>query len=176
MAEVKGKFITLAVSLMSLYPDAQELVDKELFENTGQHWTELEPEGWYDTKLFNSCMEKYAESSITGEVAIVTLGRNVYPLIKKSVGLPEGLDNALDLILFEAEGFMMNHQGSDVIARNFVKKETGHVIVKAPAPGYNQKLYEGVFMGILEMSGIKDGTVKMISGDPDFEYEIKWPV
>ncbi|MBF0104818.1 MAG: hypothetical protein HQM16_05780 [Deltaproteobacteria bacterium] len=174
MAEVKGKFITLAASLMSLYKETRVEADKPLFAATGKHWNELDPEGWYDATLFSAFMEKYAEASPTKDQAIVTLGKNVYPTIKKTAGLPAEIKTPLDLIVFEAVGFQLNHRGSDVRKRVFIKKENGHVIVQAPAPGYSQKLYEGVFLGILEMFGIKNGQVIMTKGAPEFEYEITW--
>lgn len=174
MAQVKGKFITLAGTLMGLYKENQEKADQMLFESTGKHYNELDPEGWYDAKIFDTFMQEYAKGSPSGEQAIVTLGRKVYPTIEKTSGLPENIQSPLDLILFEAEGFKQNHQGPEVKPRVFVKKEDGHVIVKAPAPGYSQKLYEGVFQGILEMKGVKNGKVVMTKGAPDFEYEITW--
>jgi len=42
MIEIKGKFITLAASLMSIYKDSLEKVNKQLFEETGKHWDELD--------------------------------------------------------------------------------------------------------------------------------------
>ena len=78
------------------------------------------------------------------------------------------------IIVFEAKGFELNHQGADVIPRKFIKIEEGYVIVQAPAPGYSQKLYEGVFLGILQMFWIKTGKVVMTKGAPLFEYEITW--
>jgi len=174
MAEVKGKFISLAGSLMSFYKEPLKKADDELFRIVGKHWNELDPEGWYDTKLFNSFMENYASGSPSGEKAIITLGTMVYPTIQQTVGLPPDLETPLDFIIFEAKGFELNHRGSDVKPRKFIKKEDKHVIVQAPAPGYNQKLYEGVFLGILNMCGIKNGKVEMTKGAPFFEYEIQW--
>ena len=56
----------------------------------------------------------------------------------------------------------------------YSSNKEGHVIVKAPAPGYTQKLFIGVYLGILEIYGIENGSVIMTKGKPDFEYEIKW--
>ena len=57
-------------------------------------------------------------------------------------------------------------------------EEDGHVIVQAPAPGYNSKLYEGVYLGILEMCGVKTGKViqtqSQENGDPTSEFDITW--
>ena len=174
MADVKGKFITLAGYLMSLYKKQLAEANNYLKKETGKIHNELDPEGWYDTKIFDKFMQKYAEASISKDMAIVTLGKNVYPIIKKTTGLPPEIKTAFDLILFEAKGFELNHRGEDVKPREFIKKEEGHIIVKAPAPGYSQKLYIGVYKGILEMYGIKNGTVEMTKGKPDFEYEIIW--
>ena len=174
MAEVKGKFITLTGVLMSAYQNALESAEKELVAMTGKGHKELDPEGWYDAKILDMFMTKYAEGSPTGENAIVTLGRLVYPTIKRTVGIPAEITTPLALILWEADGFKLNHRGYDVTPRKFIKKEDGCVIVQAPAPGYNQKLFEGVFLGILEMYGIKNGRVTMTKAAPEFEYEIIW--
>ncbi len=174
MAKIKGKFIILAGNLMSLYKTQLAFANKYLRNKTGKIHKELDPEGWYDTNIFEIFMRKYAEGSVSKDKAIETLGRNVFPTIKNTVGLPSDIKTAYDLIIFEAKAFELNHKGDDVIPRQFVKKQEGHVIVKAPAPGYNQILYLGVFKGILEMFGINRGIVKMIKGEPDFEYEIKW--
>lgn len=114
MAEVKGKFIILVGSLMSLYEKNQKIADGKLFKATGKHFIELDPEGWYDTKLYNSFMEEYIKGSPSGEKALITLGRNVYPTIKKTAGLPPEIQTPLDLIIFEAKGFELNHRGPDV--------------------------------------------------------------
>lgn len=174
MAKVKGKFIALAGHLMSPYKEAQKICDNLLFEKTGRHYLQLEQEAWYDTEIFNDFMMNYASVSENKEEAIVCLGKKVYPLIKQTVGFPSSIKTALDLIIFEAEGFELNHKGGDVIPRKFIKKEEGHVIVQAPAPGYSQKLFEGVFLGILQMYGIKTGKVVMTKKAPFFEYEITW--
>lgn len=178
MAQVKGKFITLAGTLMSLYSAQRTEADKILFSKTGKHWNELDPEGWYDTRFFHLFMETYAKASPTGYRAIITLGKNVYPTIKKTAGLPPHLKTPLDFIKFEAEGFMANHSGADVKPRKFLKAEDREVIVQAPAPGYNPVLYEGVFLGILEMCGVTTGKVVQTKsqdkGDGTSEFHITW--
>ena len=103
----------------------------------------------------------------SGERAIVTLGRNVYPTIKKTSGLPPEIKTVLDLLVFEARGFELNHRGADVKPRKFIMKEDKHVIIQAPAPGYSQKLYDGVYLGILQMYGINNGKVIMTKGAPN---------
>ena len=65
MAKLKGKFITLAGSLMSLYKKEREIADRDLYAKVHKHWNELEPEGWYDTSLFSLFLESYAKASIS---------------------------------------------------------------------------------------------------------------
>jgi hypothetical protein len=173
MAEIKGKFIQLTADLMGAYPKAVEKADAFMKSQTGKTSRDLDPEGWYDTRIWATFMDAYVEASVTGERALVTLGKKVYPKIKTTVGLPPHLKTPLDFIKFEAEGFIANHRGSDVKPRTFVKAQEGHVIVKAPAPGYSPRLYEGVFLGILEMVGVKNGKCVMKDANNP-EFEITW--
>ena len=50
--------------------------------------------------------------------------------------------------------------------------------MEAPAPGYDCRLYEGVYLGILEMIGIRSGKVTQEKcqrkGDHTCEFHIKW--
>jgi hypothetical protein len=171
MAEVKGKFISLGIQLMAVYPDAHKLVNAIVKSKTGKDGNALDPDGWYDASLFDEVMTRYAQASSTKEMALVTLGRKIYPTIKKTVGLPPGLSAPLDFIKFEAEGFLANHRGPDVVPRKFIKANDHEVIVDAPAPGYNARLYEGVYLGILEMIGINTGKVERTSNTV---FRITW--
>ncbi|OHE69692.1 MAG: hypothetical protein A2Z99_02255 [Treponema sp. GWB1_62_6] len=171
MAEVKGKFIVLACSLMGAYPKAQEEANQFLKKTANREWTELEQEGWYDTDIFNEIMNLYAKSSISGKTAIVTLGRKVYPTIKKSGGIPAHINTPLQLIKFEADGFLQNHRGNGVVPRTILKAVEKEVRIKAPAPGYSELLYEGVYMGILEMTGLTTGKVENVG---DSTFKITW--
>lgn len=177
MAEVKGKFISLAGALMRVYEEKLEEADSYCRKTTGKHYNELDPEGWYPVDLLKRFIEKYTEASITGERAIVTLGAKVYPTIERTVGLPK-FKSPLEAILFEAEGFLSDHRGSDVVPRKFLRKEEGLVVVEAPAPGYDCLLYEGVYLGILEMAGVTTGTCEQTrcvkKGDPTCEFHIQW--
>jgi hypothetical protein len=159
MAQVKGKFISLGLHLMGAYADAQKKAEAALKAATGKSGSELDPEGWYDTKVFDQVMKIYAEASITKGKAIVTLGKKVYPTIKATAGLPPHLKTPLDFIKFEADGFLANHQGAGVTPRKFIKAVDKEVVMMASAPGYDATLYEGVFLGILEMCGVKTGKV-----------------
>jgi hypothetical protein len=178
LAEVKGRFITLTGTLMSPYPRQLDQADTLLISKCGKHWNELDPEGWYDTRSWGVFMDAYAKASVSGHRALVTLGRNIYPAIKQAGGLPQALKGPLDLIKYEAQGFLTDHRGDDVKPRNFIKAEDHDVVVEAPAPGYNSRLYEGVFLGILEMCGMAAGKVEQTKsqekGDATSEFHIVW--
>jgi len=177
MSEVRGRFITLAGSLMSLYPVKREEADALLFAQTGKHYKELEPEGWFDTKWIKLFLDKYVEASLTGTGALVTFGRKIYPTIKAT--LPKHLKTPLDFLKFENETFLSSHKGPDVKPRKYIKSTEGNVIIQATVPSWNHsKLYEGVYVGILEMCGVKNGKVVLTKiqekGDGITEYHITW--
>lgn len=178
MAEIKGKFISLTLGLMSSYREAFSAAENLVYRETGKRPGALDPENWYPVKIFDEAMRIYAGASITGENALVTLGREVYPTIKRTSGLPERLRTPLDFILYEAEGFLANHRGEGVRPRVFIYAREGDVLVQAPAPGYNARLYQGVYLGILEMCRVTTGKVVQTRatarGDDTDEFHITW--
>lgn len=175
MVKVHGKYITICARLMTLYKDAQKKADQELFRKIGKHYEELEPEGWYDIELIDLFMNAYKKASPTGRTAMVTMGRQIFPLIKRTVGLPD-FKTPLDAFKYESQTFLMDHKDdeySTVIPRKILKAEKGHVIIEAPSPGYDPLLFKGVYVGILEMLGIKTGKVELIDESKSI-FEIKW--
>jgi hypothetical protein len=180
VAEVKGKFIMLAVDLIKTKPEAREAAIRAVKSLTGRDPYELDPEGWYDTRAFQavfSAIEANAEE-IMAWASIKVIGRLVYPTIRTTVGLPPHLITPVDFIRFEADGFMANHRGHDVVPRKFIKAEEGEVIVEAPSPGYDCVLIEGVYEGILQMCGFYNGSVRQTrcrkNGDPTCLYHVTW--
>ncbi len=172
MAKNKGKIVSLAYGLMSAYPEAQAAADALVRQETGKSASELDPEGWYDTKIFHEMMEIYGKHSLSGRrTAYLTLGKKVYPTLKKTAGIPDRVKTPLDFIKYEAEGFLANHQGNDVVPRKFLKLTEGDVEVYAPAPGYDELHFEGVYLGILEMCGVKNGKVVNKGGSV---FQITW--
>ena len=109
MAQLKGKFIILAGHLMTFYKEQQKVADDLLFQRIGKHFKELDPNGWYDVERYNDFMQKYAEASLTGKEAILTLGRQTFPLIKRTQGFPPHIKTVLDLIKFSVEQFLDDH-------------------------------------------------------------------
>lgn len=173
MAQVRGKFITLIGSLMGIYKDAREQANGKLFAATGRNYNELDAEGWYECEYYINFMDEYVKASVSKQKALITLGKQVYPTIKRTVGIPPEIKTPLDCILFEAEGFLFSHKGIDVSPRKFIKKEEGHVIVQAPSVGYPEIFMQGVFEGILDMYEVA-GSVTITKAAPVCEYEIKW--
>lgn len=180
MAKSKGKFVTMACTLLELNPEALAEAARTIEQLTGQEWTQLAPEGWYNTNVIESVFqiaEKYY-GSIMAWSTIKIMGRRIYPTIAKTAGFPKHLKTPLDWLRWEGQSFLNDHQGRDVAPRNFLKVEPGHIIVEAISPGYNCVLIEGVYEGILEMCKIKTYRVKQTrcvkKGDPVCEYDIAW--
>ena len=127
MAEVKGKFITLACTLLETKPEAKQAALDAVTEMTGRNYDQLDPEGWYDTMVFDAVFRAIEEHSspALAWAAIRLIGAGVYPLIERTAGLPTHLKTPLDFIKYEAEGFELNHRGDGVQPRKFVKADTG---------------------------------------------------
>ena len=173
-AEAKGFFILMAVRLMTVYKESLKEADDFLFKKAGIHIGEVDPEKWYDTIIFKHFMGKYVGASPSKENAWLTLGKTIYPTIKRTIGLPENIKTPVDLIEYDNEAFLQTHRGEGIRGRKIVKRENNMVIVQAPTPGYNAKLVEGVYLGILSILGIKNGSVKLLKGEPEYEYEVRW--
>ncbi len=175
MVKVHGKYITFCARLMTLYKDAQKKADEQLFNKIGKHYEELEPEGWYDIELIDLFMNAYKEASPTGRNAMVTMGRKIYPILKRTVGLPD-FKSPLEAFQYESETFLMDHKSDEnsvVIPRKILKSENGQVIIQAPSPGYDILLFKGVYIGILELFGIRTGKVELID-EAQGIFEITW--
>ncbi len=175
MVKVKGKYITFCGKLMTLYKESQKKADGILFEKTGLHFDELEPEEWYDGDIITLFMETYKNSSPTGREAMLTMGRNIFPIIKQTVGLPD-FKSPLEALKYESKTYLMDHKSdekSEVIPRKFLKFEERHVIIQAPGPGFDIMLFKGVYIGIFRMLGIKNVKVEIID-EENAIFEIKW--
>ena len=157
--------------------DAKAKANQVLFSKIGKHYDELDPEGWYDGELLEIFLNTYIEASPSGKNALVTMGRNIFPILKKTVGLPD-FKNPLEAFKFESQTFLMDHKDdeiSKVIPREIIKLEDRHVIIKAPVPAkcYDVLLYKGVYLGVLNLFGITAGRVEIIDEENSI-FEIKW--
>lgn len=163
MAQVKGKFIKLTARFM--YPNELEIADEYLKNFLGKTHRDLKDEEWYSAAIFDKFLRICVENSLSHERLYVVVGKKVYPTIKQTTRLPSYLKTPLDFIKYEAEGFLENNRGDDVVPRKIIIAEEGHVMMEAIAPCYSNKLYEGVWLGILEMCGITTGKVENLWGD-----------
>ena len=170
MAKVKGKFFTLTGMLASNSPESVKKIDQFLEAQLGLNHLELDPDELYDTRLWNECIMIYANSFPNPEKAIVDLGRRVYPTIKRTVGLPDYLKSPKDFIKFELEGFQQNHS-PDVKPRKILRETENSITIYAPAPDYDDIIYSGVWLGILEMLDIPTRKVEKIDS---CTYTISW--
>lgn len=181
MAEIKGKFINLAYNFLKTKPTAQQAAAAAIERRTGSNPGELNPEQFYDTKALDEVFQAVLnnEEGIRAKAALKTIGQEVYYEIKWTAGLPEHLQSPVDYVKYEAEGFLANHRGSDIVPRKFIEAQDGHCVVEAPSPGYDCTWIEGVYEGILRMCGkLKTANVTQTkcvkNGDPTCVYDIKW--
>lgn len=130
MAEVQGKFISLTCNLMTAYPDAQKKANDYIFKRIGKDWQTIPAEDFFDTKILAEVMNIYAEASISGDFAFVTLGRRIYPTIKKTVGLSLNLRSPIDYIKHECETFLETHRGKDIVPRQIISVKDREVIIR----------------------------------------------
>lgn len=169
MAQVKGKFIKLAGFLM--LPKEVEKANEYLETTVGTPYSKLDDEAWFDTDIFNRFKDICAEESSLGNRLYYFLGTRVYPTIKRSAGLPPELVTPLDFIKFEAQGYLLNHAGDDIVPRRIIHAEEGDVMIEASTPGYKPDFMRGVFAGILKMCDIKSGNVEYLEND---KFHITW--
>ncbi|SFB78355.1 hypothetical protein SAMN05421780_101462 [Flexibacter flexilis DSM 6793] len=174
MVEIQGKFFTLIGMLMSNKPEHLEKANAYLESEIGLTHLELDPEDFYDITVWVRYLEIYQES-LGGNKAEVakSVGKRIYPTVKRTSGFPPHLKTPLDFILFEAEGFKGAHLGDNIKQRTFLKKEEGlvEVVATPPCVGYPEGLIEGVYLGIMELCGIKNGKVSLIGADT---FRVEW--
>ena len=178
MPEVRGKFITLAGSLMTLYPEQREKADAVFFDAVGKHWKEVDPDSWYDAQLYKIFLETYCAGSVAGEGGLVNLGRYIFPTKQELGELPQDLDSALDLLVYSTKSFTDDHRGPGIRPVEIIKAEEGDVIFDIPDHGYDCRVDEGVYLGILGMFDIENGVVEQtkckMRGDPSCVFHITW--
>jgi hypothetical protein len=180
MAEVKGKYITLACRLLETKPQAKEAALQSVKKLTGSEYSDLAPEGWYSAEVLESIFKAIRDHStpITANASIKLIGQKIFPTLDQTVGLPKHLKTPLDFLKYDSESFKNDHRGSDVKQRKIIEAKEGKVILEATSPGYDCTLNEGVFAGILKMCGVDNGEVRQTKcikkGDQVCEYLITW--
>jgi hypothetical protein len=178
MVEVKGKFIAMTAELMGDCEDARAQADQRLFSSVGRHWNELDAEGWYDVKLWNTFLRAYEEASGLGEEAVVAVGRRVYPTLERTTGLPAWLKTPGDYIRYEAEGYLANVRGRGVAPGRIIKIEDGHAVLEAEVAEYDCALMKGILLGLLDLAGVEGAHVAQTrcvrDGASVCEFEMTW--
>jgi hypothetical protein len=103
MATSKGKFVKMAYSILELNPEAQKEALQNIKRLTGEEYEQLDPEGWYDTSVIESIFQVAEKhyGTLMAWATIKTMGRRVFPTIKKTVGFPKELRTPLDWIKWE---------------------------------------------------------------------------
>jgi hypothetical protein len=81
------------------------------------------------------------------------------------------LDNPLELIKFEADGYMMTFRGEGIVPRKFLKAIEGEVIVEAVSPPYVDKILVGVYQGCLKLCKVMEPKVERLENST---FRITW--
>jgi hypothetical protein len=178
MVEARAKFIILVARLMEPHGEALADADDRLYRETGKHWDQLAPEDWYDIKLCNRFIEAYVEASGLGDRALVRVGREMYPTIKKTSGLPPWLKTTADYLRHETVVYMASVRGRGVAPRRIMRMEDGHAVIEAKIRAWDCRIQEGVYLGVLDLAGVKEGRVEQTKcvrrGGDICEFDIVW--
>jgi uncharacterized protein (TIGR02265 family) len=180
MDKLKGRFINMAGLAMALYTDQRDKADELLKSEIGKSYKDLEPDGWYDLRIFIRFLEAYAAASATGQEAYVTAGRRVFSTAKGAGVLPASLSTPREFLEFEFELYLMSIEGPNIHPRKLLHVSDGEVRIEVRNPPYLafDKLMEGVFLGAVQMSGVKSAKVEQTKcaqrGDDLCEYRITW--
>ena len=117
MALIKNNILMLVAKLMTPYKRALDEANTILKSRTGKVYYELDPDGWVDADIYDAFMDAYAKASVKGDQALIDIGLQIYPTIKKAGGIPSSITNELELLAFEGDGFlliirdlMLNHE------------------------------------------------------------------
>ena len=176
MKQVKGAFIGLTVSLMTLYKEQQKEADKVIFDRTGKYAHELEPEQWYDVSVLDECLKRYASASVTGKRAIVTMGKRVFPTLRRMGKVPSDLKTVFEALTYIADDFVNTIRGAGTV--KVLKATEGHFILQVPDSAFSCLVHEGVCLGVLESFRAEKGSVKqtkcVAQGDRFCELHITW--
>lgn len=80
------------------------------------------------------------------------------------------------MIIFSTRSFADDHKGPGIKPIRVIKAVEGEVILDIPKCGYDCRLGEGLYQGILGMYGINTGKVEqhkcVLKGDPSCEFHI----
>ena len=174
--EIRGQFVTLACSLLETKPEVKAEALNVVNKLTGMSYDKLDPMGWYPVTAFSGVFESLTQktSTILARAAMKTIGKKVYPTIKAHGGIPAGTDTPLALLKFEAQGFLNAFRGPGVVPRKIVKEAPKDFVVQADMPsGIPPELMEGVYLGILEMCGLKGG-VRVEESGGHYVYHVTW--
>jgi hypothetical protein len=180
MAEVKGKIIIAATDLLRCRPGVRSAAIAAMIRMAGKTPQELEPEGWYDTKVLDVFLRAIedCESPLVAWAGIMAIGQNLYSSIIAESALPQDLMTPLDLFTYEGWLFLANHRGIEVSPRRFIKTEARLIVLEALSPGYHCALTEGIFHGLLRACRVTHGRVKQTlcirNGYSRCQYEIQW--
>lgn len=178
MDELRGKFISVVCKLLETKPEVKAAVLDYVLKQTGKPCDQIDSEGWYPVEVFAGACRVVEEKTtpILARAALKAMGTKIYPAIKATVGLPPHLKTPSDFLRFEAEGYLVSYRGPSVHPREVIKDEPNAYSLQADMPqGVPIPLMEGVFLGILQIAGVYNGSVRVEEKNGHVYYHITWP-
>lgn len=161
-----------------LYPKALETINSTLIRYTGKAWNKLDPNEFYDIRLFSECLQSYSSATKMGTKAISVFGRHFYPTIQSTYGIPPQIKTITDHLKYESEMFIKTHQGVNVEPRKITAKSEKEIQVLTKSVGYDPILFQGVFIGVFQTIGIRSVVVthtkRQVSYNDYNEFKITW--
>ena len=180
VATVTGKVISLVCSRVQGAAEIKEAVNEVVRTSTGDAPDALILDGWYDSTIVERILEtvRQGKNPLIAQTNVRLIGVGSANAVRFTSRIGGDLTSPIRILEHEAEMFLKNHKGRDVVPRKFITKEEGLVVVEAPSPGYDCTLLEGVYEGILTICQAEKGSITQIKclkkGDATCVYRIKW--
>ena len=160
MNEIKGKFILL---LYKLFSDFNPELCEEAITELGLDIPNIQPEEWYDRKNFQNFYNKLSPDAQT------VIGKKIFPTIKATSNLLDGIDNPKDMVKSIQASYMANNRGD--IGEGFIALDEGDNFLKMKIDSLDTVAFDkGIILGIFLLFKIIRVSIKIEAGI----FTIKW--
>lgn len=160
MNEIKGKFILL---LYKLFSDFNPELCEEAITELGLDIPNIQPEEWYDRKNFQNFYNKLSPDAQT------VIGKKIFPTIKATSNLLDGIDNPKDMVKSIQASYMANNRGD--IGEGFIALDEGDNFLKMKIDSLDTVAFDkGIILGIFQLFKIIRVNLKIEAGI----FTIKW--
>lgn len=160
MNEIKGKFILL---LYKLFSDFNPELCEEAITELGLDIPNIQPEEWYDRKNFQNFYNKLSPDAQT------VIGKKIFPTIKATSNLLDGIDNPKDMVKSIQASYTANNRGD--IGEGFIALDEGDNFLKMKIDSLDTVAFDkGIILGIFQLFKIIRVNLKIEAGI----FTIKW--